>query len=155
MSLRADHEKGGNEEAFKNEISASIDSLKAQEMKLKTHLEHISRPEYTDLRNELKQTLKEQLYRNTYIQGLGLKSIEQYEDAIIMLNKTVDYAADKRSQGYAYYNMACYYSLLNQTGSAMRFLDKAIEAAPDLAKDVVSESDFNNLKQDDNLSNNA
>lgn len=77
------------------------------------------------------------------IKALALRRLGKINDAIEELNKIV--IGDKNNDK-AYYNLACYYSLLNEPKEAYKNLKRSLELNPNRKDRLEKDLDFTNVK---------
>lgn len=84
--------------------------------------------------------LRRNLWRAYNLKALSLRRIKKIPNAL----KVLDQIADKKFD-VAFYNKACYYSLLDQKAQAIENLKIAIELDPRNKVDAVKDPDFSNI----------
>ena len=74
--------------------------------------------------------------------ALSLKRLGRINDAIAELKKII--GIDKNNER-AYYNLGCYYAILEDHKEALKCLKRAVELSPKLKSMATTDSDFANL----------
>ena len=133
---------------FSSAIKVVLRSLENQKIDLKKHLDFLKKYERNGVKSELIATIREQIFRILWLQGLGHRKVWDLDYSILVFKDALNFASNKNEVGTIHFNLACYYTLLNQFGPASRNLSKAIQFVPSLAKAAKVDNDLKLLKRD-------
>lgn len=133
---------------FSSSIKFVLNALENQKIELKKHLDFLKKYERNGVKSELIATIREQLFRILWLQGLGHRKVWELDYSIIVFKDALNFASNKNEVGVIHFNLACYYTLLKQFGPASRNLSKAIQFVPSLAKEAKRDNDLSTLERD-------
>jgi len=73
------------------------------------------------------------------------KRVGRIEEAIESMQIAIEFEPD---QAICHYNLACYFALSGKASNAIEYLSQAFELRPAFRKEVISESDFDSIRDD-------